>query len=321
MSPSPTLELDFPSLHIGVAEYDEGPTGATAFYFPNGAMAAVDARGGATASFNTERLRLGYDRPTLYAVCFAGGGTYGLEATSGVLAELFALRKYRTDWGSIPTVCGAVVYDFRGRQTHVYPDKELGRAAFRNARPGSFPLGARGAGRFVHAGKFFGPSCMERTGQGGAIAQIGPTRIAAFTVVNAVGALVDRTGAVVCGNLDPATGRRARFGDDVRRGVGSRTSGRLPLSAPVEGNTTLTLIVTNQRIGYHELQRMAIQTHGSMARAIDPFHTQSDGDLLFAITTSEVQNAELGVDDLTIMASELAWDAVLASVPRATTGT
>lgn len=321
MSHPPTLEFDFPSLLIGVAEYDEGPTGATVFYFPKGATAAVDARGGATASFNTERLRLGYDRPTLYAVCFAGGGTYGLEATSGVLAELFALRQYRTDWASIPTVCGAVVYDFRGRESHAYPDKKLGHSAFRNACPGSFPLGARGAGRFVHAGKFFGPSYMERTGQGGAFAQIGPTRIAAFTVVNAVGALVDRRGAVVRGNLDPATGRRARFGDEVRRGVASRARGRSPMGAPAEGNTTLTLIVTNQQIGYHELQRMAIQVHASMARAIDPFHTQNDGDLLFAITTSEVQNPALGADDLTIMASELAWDAVLASVPTTTTGT
>lgn len=30
----PYLEFDFPSLQIGVAEYDEGPTGATVFYFP-----------------------------------------------------------------------------------------------------------------------------------------------------------------------------------------------------------------------------------------------------------------------------------------------
>ncbi len=39
-----TLEFDFPAVHVGVAEYEEGPTGATAFYFPEGAMAAGDAR-------------------------------------------------------------------------------------------------------------------------------------------------------------------------------------------------------------------------------------------------------------------------------------
>ena len=40
----PVVELDFPGLEIGVAEYDEGPTGTTVFYFPSGAMAAADGK-------------------------------------------------------------------------------------------------------------------------------------------------------------------------------------------------------------------------------------------------------------------------------------
>jgi L-aminopeptidase/D-esterase-like protein len=310
---SPALEFDFPSLHIGVAEYEEGPTGATVFYFPNGGMAAVDARGGSVASFNTERLRLGYDRPSIYAVCFAGGASYGLEASSGVLAELFARREYRTDWASIPTVCGAVVYDFRNRHSPVYPDKELGRAALRSAVPGHFPLGARGAGRFVHAGKLLGPPYMEQAGQGGAFAQIGETRLAVFTVVNAVGALMDRSGKVVCGNRDPETGARSAFGQDLREGVAERKRSISHSTEPPPGNTTLTLVATNQRMNYRELQRLAIQAHTGMARAIDPFHTEHDGDLLFAVTTAEVDNAHLAAGDLAVWASELAWDAVLAS--------
>lgn len=42
----PTLEFEFPGLLIGVAEYSEGPTGTTIFYFPAGVMGAVDVRGG-----------------------------------------------------------------------------------------------------------------------------------------------------------------------------------------------------------------------------------------------------------------------------------
>jgi L-aminopeptidase/D-esterase-like protein len=41
------LRFDFPGMLIGVAEYEEGPTGTTVFYFPKGIKAAVDARGGA----------------------------------------------------------------------------------------------------------------------------------------------------------------------------------------------------------------------------------------------------------------------------------
>jgi len=50
-----------------------------------------------------------------------------------------------------------------------------------------------------------------------------------------------------------------------------------------------------------------------MARAIQPFHTQHDGDLLFAVSTGEVEEAGLTVQDLALHASEVAWDAVLSS--------
>ena len=311
------LELDFPALHIGIAEYEQGPTGTTVFYFPKGVMAALDARGGAVASFNTERLRLGYDRPSVEAICFAGGASFGLEASSGVLAGLLARRGYDARWTNIPTVCGAVVYDFRGRNNAIYPDKELGRTALEAARPGCFPLGARGAGRYVHAGKFFGGGYGERAGQGGAFVQLGPTQLAVFAVVNAVGAVVDREGKVVCGNRNPVTGLRGRIADELRDGSGPRKRQHDPLATAETGtNTTLTLVATNQAMSYRELQRLAMQTHTSMARAIHPFHSEHDGDLLFAVTTAEIQNPQLETGDLTAWASELAWDAVLAAVPN-----
>jgi hypothetical protein len=53
-----------------------------------------------------------------------------------------------------------------------------------------------------------------------------------------------------------------------------------------------------------------------MARAIQPFGTEFDGDTLFAVTTGEVKNAGLGTPDLGTLASEAAWDAVLASAPE-----
>ena len=39
------LTFDFPGLRIGVAEYDEGPTGCTVFHFEGGAMLERDVRG------------------------------------------------------------------------------------------------------------------------------------------------------------------------------------------------------------------------------------------------------------------------------------
>jgi L-aminopeptidase/D-esterase-like protein len=52
-----------------------------------------------------------------------------------------------------------------------------------------------------------------------------------------------------------------------------------------------------------------------MGRAIQPFHARFDGDVLFAVTTAEVDNPELDEISLGVLASEVAWDAVLASVP------
>ena len=309
----PALELDFPDLHIGVAEYGEGPTGATVFYFPAGAIATVDVRGGAAATVNTERLRLGHERPTVRAVVFAGGASYGLEAAAGVMAELLERDREAVHFERVPTVTGAVVYDFRERSNAIYPDKELGRAALAVARPGRFPLGARGAGRCVHVGKFFGPRYMESAGQGGAFRQIGRVKVAVFTVVNAVGAIVDRTGRVVRGNRAPESGLRTSFAADLLDGAAERK--RRLETAPVSSseNTTLTLLAVNRRLRHLELERLAIQTHTSMARAIQPFHTEHDGDVLFAVGTGEVEGAELTLQDLAVHAGEVAWDAVLSS--------
>ncbi len=42
----PALEFNFPAMKVGIAEYEEGPTGCTVFYFPKGVSTAVDIRGG-----------------------------------------------------------------------------------------------------------------------------------------------------------------------------------------------------------------------------------------------------------------------------------
>ena len=81
-------------------------------------------------------------------------------------------------------------------------------------------------------------------------------------------------------------------------------------------STTLTLVVTNQKLDFWALKRLAIQVHASMARAIQPFHTERDGDVLFAATTNEIDNDVLAPEVLGLLASEVAWDAILNSVPE-----
>jgi L-aminopeptidase/D-esterase-like protein len=297
------LQFEFPALRIGIAEYEEGPTGCTVFHFPAGAACATDVRGGSPGTIG------GYE--WVDAICLAGGSLYGLEAAAGVAAELFERRGYSTEWTEIALVSGAIIFDYGPRENAVYPDKELGRAALGAARSGVFPLGGRGAGRSATVGKTFEYEQGEPAGQGGAYRELGGTKVAVFTVVNAVGAIVDRDGKVVRGHLDRATGLRS----GLVAGVEERLAAGVPLRQ-LAGNTTLTVAVTNQRLDRRALRQLGRQVHASMARAIHPFHALLDGDVLYAVTTGEVENEALDPIALSVVASELAWDAVLASFER-----
>src|SRR5918996_2026547 len=230
------LTFELAGLEIGCAEYEEGPTGCTVLHLPAGAAVQVDVRGGSPGT-------LGAQYEWVHAICLAGGSLYGLEAATGVAAELFARREYATGWMDIPLVAGAIVFDYGRRDNGIYPDKELGRSALRAARPGAFPLGRRGAGRAASVGKTFDYVGVEWAGQGGAFRVVGETRIAVFTVVNAVGAVVDRDGTVVRGHLDEETGERHAL---VPR-IEERLTAGVP-TPPQPGNTALTVVVTNAQL-------------------------------------------------------------------------
>ena len=294
------LDLDFPALEIGVAEYHEGPTGCTVFHLPEVASLHIDVRGG-SPGINGEHLTL------TNAICFAGGSLYGLEASTGVAAELFAERGYSTQWQDIALVSGAIIFDYGRRPNAIYPDKELGRAAVRAARPGRFPLGPHGAGMSATAGH---GATAELSGQGGAFHVVGATRIAVFIVVNAYGAIVDRNGDVVRGNR-PASGKRRRAEDVVAED--GAYDPPIARARAVTQNTNLTLLVTDQKLDPLQLRSVARQVHSSLARALQPFNTRWDGDILFAVSTQRVTNEQLDEVSLGIVASELAWDAVLSS--------
>ena len=295
-SPAPgrTLNFDLPGLSIGYAEYEEGPTGCTAFLFESGWPTAIDKRGGLVGATG--------DYEFMHGLCFAGGSLLGLEAASGVVAELWAGKEHSTD--AIPLVNGAIIWDYAARQNTVFPDRELGRAAAKSATPGVVALGPRGAGRSASVGKM--KFIAEAGGQGAALREFAGVKILVVTVVNSLGAVIARDGSVVRGNLDREAGRRLRSIDILAPGQRRESN-----AAPTE-NTTLTLVATNAKFSSRELSQFGRQVHTSMARAIDPFHTSMDGDTLYAATSNQVK-AEAAPDVLGMIAGDVAWDAVLAA--------
>ena len=309
----PALEFDFPGLEIGIAEYDEGPTGCTVFHLLNRALLSVDVRGGSVG-------RCGEYLSSIDAICLAGGSLFGLEAIHGVTAELFARRGYALGFGDLPLVTGAITYDFGRRSNAIYPDKALGRAALRAAREGRFPLGPRGAGRMASVGKVVPGRQAETSGQGAAFGRFGDCRVAVFTMVNALGVIVNREGTPVRGGVLPSTGQH-NLASDMIGDLASLPPWHIPADrrrSPEQSgdrvgqNTTLTVLVTDARLNPHSRQQLGRQVHDSMARAIQPFHTPLDGDILFTVSTEQVELADPSGMRLGIMASELAWDAVLA---------
>jgi L-aminopeptidase/D-esterase-like protein len=297
--PGRTLTFDFPAFQIGVAEYAAGPTGCTVFLFPNGASTSIDKRGGAIGITGEYEWN--------HALVLAGGSMFGLEAAAGVASEL----NHRNDFDlqKFALVTGAIIWDF-ARPNRIYPDLALGQAAVSAARPSVFLLGARGAGRSAGCGAIFGRERSERTGQGAAFRQVGPIKIAAFIVVNAVGVILDRQGRVVRGNRDPETGERCHPVEEYERRLASGQ-----LTRPPGGNTTLTVIVTNQKLAKNGREQWGKQVHSSLSRAIYPFQTTHDGDTLFAVSTNEVDDGALEVAALGVITGELVWDAIL-SIPE-----
>jgi L-aminopeptidase/D-esterase-like protein len=306
----PSLTFDFPAVQIGVAEYEEGPTGATVLRFAKPVLAAVDVRGGAPGTVNTDALRLGYDDPFVSAITLAGGSAYGLSVATGVADALKERAEDPGDWRNIAVVPGAIIFDLGGRRYNaVTPDERLGRAALAAVRSGWVPLGARGAGRFAMQGGYFG--VPEHSGQGAAFRESGDVKVLVVTVVNALGGIVGRDGRVLrCGH----TG--AGECDLISDRIAAHLAGlRAPKTARVAIEPKAGLTANNQVLAPSALQRLAVQVHNSMARAIQPFGTEYDGDTLFAVTTAEVKDSAMSSPDLGALASEAAWDAILASAP------
>ena len=317
----PALTFDWPEIEVGIGSYEEGPTGVTVIRFPKRASVVVDSRGGAPGTVNTDALRLGYSRPFTDAIVFSGGSSYGEETITAVATGLKEDGVRSGDLLNLAFVPGAIIYDFGGRRLNeIYPDKRLAQAALHAMRPGVFPLGAQGAGRMAMQGGFFG--CDAHSGQGGAFRQFGPVKIATFVVVNASGAVTDRNGQLVKCNRPSSWGSLTRTSEPLQQLPANLKGDQVvPASpsgqeAPATRNTTVSLIVTNQRLDYPALQRLAIQVHTSMARAIQPFSTEADGDTLYAASTQEVDSKDIGPEVLATLGGEVMWDAVLASVPE-----
>ncbi|TMD26307.1 MAG: hypothetical protein E6I94_10825, partial [Chloroflexi bacterium] len=115
--------VDVPGLRVGQVEIGPmpstpaGSTGVTAIVAPAGALGAVDVRGAAPGTRETDTLSVLTSGEQVHAILLVGRSVFGLAATDGATAELerrgIGLPVDCEDLHlTIPIVAAAVVFDF-----------------------------------------------------------------------------------------------------------------------------------------------------------------------------------------------------------------
>ena len=87
------LITDVPGLLVGQAEDAAGITGTTVVLCETPAVAAVDVRGGAPGSRETELLDPAALVERVDAIVLSGGSAFGLDAAAGVMDGLAAIGR------------------------------------------------------------------------------------------------------------------------------------------------------------------------------------------------------------------------------------
>jgi L-aminopeptidase/D-esterase-like protein len=313
--PSSSLDLgSVRGLSVGHAETPEGTSGVTVVRFDEPAPTVVDVRGGASATYDTASLSLDATFGARWAIFFAGGSLYGLDAARGVRTRILETggghRAFRNPNVVVP-ISGAALFDLPTRAGPIPDYLPLGYEATRRARRGSVAVGRVGAGAGATVGKYLGRHRAMRGGIGSAAARWGSRGcVGVLVAVNAVGAIRDpATGTWVAG----ARGRDGRVSPPRTERTGRGAT----------RGTTLTLVVTDLAVDRPALARIAAIVHSGLASAIVPFHSATDGDVLFASSTraagpTEAEGQPGGVADrLGARGAELAVAAVLGAVRAA----
>ena len=286
--PEITSITQIPGIYAGHATNEAAGTGCTVIVCPDGATGAVDVRGGAPATRETDLLHPEETVQQLHAVVLSGGSAFGLAASSGVADEI-----ERRDIGldvmvaKVPIVSGACLFDLMCGES-VAPDAAMGAAACADAAARAergdteLPRGNVGAGTGATVGKIAGPERSMKTGLGEDVQVSGGLIVGAVSAVNAVGDVFDpETHEAIAGVLGP-DGSLAANTDELLRA----SAADMPLPRT---NTTISCIVTNAKLTKAEATKVAQMSADAYAHTILPTHTTNDGDTIFVMATGEVE--------------------------------
>ena len=304
---------DIEGIYVGHATNEEAGTGCTVIVCPAGATGAVDVRGGAPATRETDLLRPEETVQALHAVVLSGGSAFGLAAAGGVM-EYLETKGIGFDVAvtKVPLVAQSDLFDLTVGDGSVRPDAAMGyEAAKRALEAPNYRDGSFGAGCGATVGKIGGMETCMKTGIGSYAVQLGDLKIGAVVALNALGDVFDwKTGRQVAGLLT-----------EDRTGLRSTTEFMQRSIEVVEnrftGNTTLGIIITNAAFRKPALCKIAGMAHDGYARSIRPVHTSADGDSIYAVSVGDVAADQ---DLVGTLAADVMSEAILRAVDHAESG-
>ncbi len=269
-----------PGIRAGHAGVEGGGSGCTVLRGPFRGACRV-------GGMATGTRELGALEPTALAgradaLVLTGGSALGLASTDGVAGWLRARGEgFPTPGGPVPIVPAAVIFDLR--EGVAIPGPDEGRRACEAASAAPLPSGRVGAGTGALVGKVLGPDRADPGGIASTAGRMGPWTLGALAVVNAFGDVVGGDGTVLAGARD-VDGLHA---DTARILTERGMEGGFGGASPPGTNTTLCVVATDVPLSRTDLLRVATSASTALGRCIRPVNTPFDGDILFALSTSE----------------------------------
>ena len=263
-------------------------TGCTVVLLPAGTVASGEVRGGAPGTREWELLAPERLVSRVDAVLLGGGSAFGLAACDGVVrwCEERGMG-FPTAAGPVPIVVGAILFDLLAGDPAVRPGPDEGYAACVAATAGPVEVGAVGAGTGATVGKWRGREHATPGGIVTATERLGDVVVSALLAVNAFGSVRPPSGGPPI-DLAEAAGPLAAF-----------------------EHTTIGVIATNAALDKRGCHLVAQSGHDGLARALEPVHTQVDGDALVAAATGDVPAP---LDTVRILAAR-AVEAAIRTLP------
>ncbi len=299
---------DVAGIEVGHYTDSRRPTGCTVIITREGAVAGVDVRGAAPGTRETDLLHPSNLVDRVHAILLAGGSAWGLDAASGVMRWLEENDiGLPVGFGRVPIVPAAVLFDLPVGDHRIRPDAQAGYAACVAANANAPAQGSVGAGTGALVGKIFGLKRAMRGGIGTASITVDGITVGAIVACNAVGDVIDpNTGQVLAG-------ARTLDGKSLLNSRDALLAGVSPQPVLAGTNTTIGVIATDAILTKPQAHRLAQVAHDGLARSINPVHTLSDGDTLFAIGTGQ-SGKSAGMLLLGTLAAEVAARAVVRAI-------